>query len=52
MSKVLYLNKDVMKAKKEALIIERNDCIMIGNTKKAEKILKQIQVLNEQIYYK
>ena len=52
MSKIIYLNKDIMKAKKEALIIKRNDCLLSSNYKEADKILKQIQELNDKIYYK
>lgn len=52
MSKVVYISKEAMKAKKEALIVKRNDCLMSCNYKEADKILKEIQDLNDKIYYK
>lgn len=52
MSKIVYISKEVMKAKKEELIIERNNAIMSCNYKKAEKLLAEIQKLNHEIYYK
>jgi hypothetical protein len=51
MAKILYISKEVMKQRKEALITERNDCLMSGNYKKAEKLLLEIQKLNIEIYY-
>ncbi len=48
MGKIKFLNIDALHAERERIIKERNDCLMNCNYKKAEKLLKELQPLNDE----
>ena len=50
--KIIPISKDALKLRKENLILERLEAIEIGNSVLANKILKEIQLLNIEIYHK
>ena len=50
--KVIPISKDALKLRKEKLRIKRLNAIEIGDGLLADKLLKEIQKLNIEIYYK